>query len=325
MTTNRLDAGITRSLSILVMAVLLAPAALAGSAVERANTIALAAPATHFSVTSSTIVPLSVPLTVTVTALDASNAPATSYSGTAHFTSSSNGTLPADYTFVAGDNGTHTFSVILNSPGPQTIIATDTVNASINGTDIVSTNAICPEGPAPYAIAMNSGSGCAGGSVTLYCYGSGAPLFGSGTGAVFYWTGPGGFTSAQQNPTGITVAGVYSVVVTDPRPCGGIAFASTTVVFDSAPPTIIRQPVGQIVNPDSQATFTVAAGGDVHYQWFVRHPSNMIEPVGTDSPTFATHPEGNAFWFVRITNGCGTVDSVAVSTQVGTPRHHASR
>jgi len=297
-----------------MIAGLLAPAAFAGSAVDRANTIALSAP-THYSVTAPSIVTASLAFDVTVTALDASNATATGYGGTVHFTSSSNGTLPADYTFVAGDNGTHTFSVILTSHGAQVITATDTVNASINGTSTTTALLICPAAAVPYAVAMNSGPACAGGSVTLIAIGNGT---------VYSWTGPGGFTSTQHSPTGVTVAGVYTVMVTDPGPCGGSAWASTTVVFDSAPPTIIRQPVGQIVSPDSQATFTVAAGGDVHYQWFVRHPSNMIEPVGTDSPTFATHPEGNALWFVRITNGCGTVDSVAVSAQVGTPRHHAS-
>jgi hypothetical protein len=316
MTANRLIAGVVRALGSLVMAGLLAPAAFAGGAVDRADTIALAAQATHYSVTSPTVVPVSVPLTVTVTALDASNATATGYSGTAHFTTSSNGTLPADYTFVAGDNGAHTFSVILMSPGPQTIIATDTVNPSINGTDIVSTMVICPPGPAPYAIAMNSGPACAGGSVNL---------FATGSGSVYSWTGPDGFTSTQRNPAGIIVAGVYAVRVTDPGPCGGSAWAWTTVVFDAAPPAIIRQPVGQIVSPGSQATFTVAAAsGDLHYQWFVRHPNNAIDPVGTDSPSFTTRPEGNASWFVRIANACGTVDSVEAAAQVGTTRHRAS-
>ena len=48
---------------------------------------------------------------VTVTALDSTNATVTGYTGTVHFTSSSAGSLPTDYTFTAGDNGAHTFSV----------------------------------------------------------------------------------------------------------------------------------------------------------------------------------------------------------------------
>ncbi|HXH39929.1 MAG TPA: hypothetical protein VNN08_14965, partial [Thermoanaerobaculia bacterium] len=170
-------------------------------------------------------------------------------------------------------------------------------------------------GPAPYAVALNTGPACAGGSVTLIAYGSGT---------VYSWTGPGGFTSTQQNPTGITVPGVYGVMLTDTGPCGGTTWVFTTVVIDSAL-AITRQPAGQIVSPGSKATFTVAAsGGDLHYQWFVRHPSNVTNPVGTDSPSFTTYPEGNAVWFVRITNACGTLDSVEAGAQVGTTRHHAS-
>jgi hypothetical protein len=445
------------------------------------NTTVIAAPATHYSVTAPATTTPGVAFNVTVTALNASNTTVTGYAGTAHFTSSSAGTLPADYTFTAGDNGTHTFSVTLTATGPQTITATDTVTPSITGT--ASTTLICPPGPAPFANASNSGPACIGGSVNL---------FSSGSGSVFSWTGPGGFTSSQQNPTGITVAGTYTVTVTTPGPCGGSAQASTTVVFNPNPaatitnggtacslspgnvasvpdagvgatytwsitngtitggtgtrsiiytagnsgsvhltvaitangcsasgsadvtinsgptislpsalsacgttrftvpftltgngpwtvhwsdgvtqsgitsssasrtiavststvlsalsitdasctssgpvagvnltvnagPVITTQPAGQIVSPGAEATFTVVAtGGTLHYQWFVIRPSGVTQPVGTDSPSFTTHPEGNSMWFVRITNGCGSVDSVSVNAQIDTGRHRPS-
>ena len=42
--------------------------------------------------------------------------------------------LPADYTFVAGDNGVHTFSsVTLETAGIQSITATDIVTSTITG------------------------------------------------------------------------------------------------------------------------------------------------------------------------------------------------
>lgn len=44
--------------------------------------------------------------------------------------------------------------------------------------------------------------------------------------------------------------------------------------------------------------------------------------VGTDSSSYTTNPEGNATWFVRVTNSCGTIDSVSVDALVVTPRHH---
>src|SRR5206468_2189968 len=43
-------------------------------------------------------------------------------------------TLPANYTFVGGDNGTHTFTATLTQAGSRTITATDTVTGTINGT-----------------------------------------------------------------------------------------------------------------------------------------------------------------------------------------------
>jgi len=73
---------------------------------------------------------------VTVTAQNSVGTTITSYTGTAHFTSSDGAaTLPSNYTFVAGDNGTHTFSngVTLRSMGLRSITATDTLTA-ITGT-----------------------------------------------------------------------------------------------------------------------------------------------------------------------------------------------
>src|SRR6266851_10042135 len=75
---------------------------------------------------------------VTVTAADANGNTTPGYLGTVHFTSDNpNKALPADYTFVGGDNGAHTFAgVVLKkaSPPSYSIAATDTVTASITGT-----------------------------------------------------------------------------------------------------------------------------------------------------------------------------------------------
>jgi len=75
---------------------------------------------------------------VTVRATDANNAIATGYRGTAHFASSDPAaSLPADYTFTAADAGVHVFSVTFNTAGNQTLSATDTTNATINGSATV--------------------------------------------------------------------------------------------------------------------------------------------------------------------------------------------
>jgi DNA/RNA endonuclease G (NUC1) len=452
-----------------------------GAITGTANTTVAPPPATHFSVTTPGSVAAAIPFNVTVTALNASNATATAYAGTVHFTSSSAGTLPADYTFVAADNGVHTFAVTLVSAGSQTLTATDTVAASITGSASITVGVLCPPGPVPTATASNSGPACAGSTVNL---------FAGGNGSIFSWTGPGGFTSSQQNPTGITVAGSYTVTVSSPGVCGGSAQASTTVVFNPIPsaaittpatvcavaagntasvpnagagaaygwsitngnitggngtasisytagssgnvhlavtvtsnscsvngtfdvaiaprptitlpasiaascgassvnvpftltgtgpwsvlwsdgitqtgitavsssrnvsitgsvvlsaivsdancsngsasvsivvssaPVITTQPVGQIVQPSQKATFTVTAtGANLHYQWFVKHANGATVAVGTDSPSYTTIAEGNATWFVRVTNPCGSLDSDRVIAMVVTPRHPAA-
>ena len=88
--------------------------------------------ATHFSVTAPAIAAPGTPINFTVTALTASNATATGYAGTVHFTSSDDGAvLPVNSTLT---NGVGSFTATLNTVGNQTIAATDTVTASITGT-----------------------------------------------------------------------------------------------------------------------------------------------------------------------------------------------
>jgi Big-like domain-containing protein/VCBS repeat protein len=71
----------------------------------------------------------------TVSARDQFNNVANGYRGTVHFTSSDlQAVLPADYTFTAADNGSHTFTVMFKTAGVQSLTATDTVTSSITGT-----------------------------------------------------------------------------------------------------------------------------------------------------------------------------------------------
>ena len=98
-----------------------------------------AAPASQFSITAPSTVNAGVPFNVVVTALDQYGNTVTNYVGTVDFSSSDTDPsvmLPLGYTFVAADQGVHTFvgGFILVTPGPQTLTATDTANAAITGT-----------------------------------------------------------------------------------------------------------------------------------------------------------------------------------------------
>lgn len=71
----------------------------------------------------------------TVTAKDAYGNVATGYTSTVKFTSSDPAAaLPVNYSFTSADAGVHTFTAILNTAGTQSITCTDTVTATITGT-----------------------------------------------------------------------------------------------------------------------------------------------------------------------------------------------
>src|SRR5205814_500796 len=70
----------------------------------------------------------------TVIAKDSYGNTATGYRGTVYFTSSDGQAgLPANYTFIAGDAGVHTFSATLKTAGSQSLSASDTANGGITG------------------------------------------------------------------------------------------------------------------------------------------------------------------------------------------------
>jgi hypothetical protein len=107
--------------------------------------------------------------TLTVTAKDANGNPATGYRGTVHFVSSdptavfinpaTGQPLPGNnYTFTAFDNGVHTFTVILNTAGTQSITATDlTANVSGTQSNIVVTAPVSITSLAHSTFAINEG------------------------------------------------------------------------------------------------------------------------------------------------------------------------
>lgn len=104
-------------------------------------------PATHLQVVAPASATAGSAFNVTVTALDATNTIVPTYSGTVHLTSTDGAAvLPADATLV---NGTRTFSVTLNTAGSRDVVATDTVTASITGSDTVVVDP-APPGPATH-------------------------------------------------------------------------------------------------------------------------------------------------------------------------------
>jgi hypothetical protein len=111
--------------------------AMAGNTLIKSNSFnIIGGAATHLAYTVGlpTNTPAGAQQTVTVQAQDSTNAPANNYTGTVHFSLSSadgGATIPADYTFVSGDNSTHTFQVTLKQTGAQGLMVADKNNGSI--------------------------------------------------------------------------------------------------------------------------------------------------------------------------------------------------
>jgi hypothetical protein len=107
------------------------------------------AAATHLGISAPSNAAAGSAFTITVKALDDFGNTATAYTGTVHFTKTDTGTgsaVPANYTFLAGDNGVHTFAngVTFVTLGNQTVTATDTANSSITGSATVSVSTAPP-------------------------------------------------------------------------------------------------------------------------------------------------------------------------------------
>src|SRR5205085_11918231 len=123
-----------------------------------------------FGITASpTTTTAGTPISITVTAQDPYGNTITNYSGTVHFTSSTDGqaTLPANYNFSPGERGVHTFTnaVTLKTAGSQTITATDTVSSAITGTSGNIT--VSPAAATTLAVVASTGAATAASPITV--------------------------------------------------------------------------------------------------------------------------------------------------------------
>lgn len=189
---------------------------------------------------------------VTITAKTVSGTIATGYAGTVHFTSSdSQAVLPANYTFVPGDNGVHTFTgeVTLKTAGTQSVTATDTVTA-ITGTQSGIT--VNPAGADTLTVSgfPNPQWAGAAGSVTVTArdaYGNtatgyaGTIGFSSSDGAAVLpatYTFTSGDNGVHLFSSGVTLntVGTQSISATD-TVTGSITGAQTGITVNLAPTT----------------------------------------------------------------------------------------
>src|SRR5205807_1006948 len=146
--------------------------------------VSAATGATQLSVTAPANATTGTAFSITVTAQDQFGNTITNYTGTVHFTSSDGAaTLPANYTFVGGDNGIHTFSngVTLNTAGSKTVTATDPVT----GGGISGSATVAVKNSTTTAVVSSANPSLSGQSVTF----TATVTPGTATGAVTFFDG----------------------------------------------------------------------------------------------------------------------------------------
>jgi hypothetical protein len=121
-------------------------------------TVLLTSVSTHFAINAPTTTTSGASFSVTVTAENSTGGTLTNFTGTIHFSSSdTRATLPADYKFVSGDHGVHTFTgVILKKVGLQVISVNGTKNAAFSGSTAIQVNAAAAS-PTPSGGAATTG------------------------------------------------------------------------------------------------------------------------------------------------------------------------
>ncbi|HEX3224465.1 MAG TPA: invasin domain 3-containing protein [Gaiellaceae bacterium] len=315
-----------------------------GSITGTSSTISVSsAGASTLTVTAPASTTAGTAFSVTATALDAYGNTATGYTGTVHFTGGGTGaTLPSNYTFVGGDNGTHTFTngVTLTQAGSRTVTATDTVTGSITGTS--STISVSSAGASTLTVtAPASATAGAAFSITvtaLDTYGNTATGYtgtvhftGGGTGATlpsnYTFTGGDSGTHTFTNGVTLTQAGSRTVTATD-TVTGSITGTSSTIAVAAAGASTltVTAPASATAGAAFSVTITAldaygntATGytGTVHFTGGgtgATLPSNYTF-TGGDS---GTHTFSNAFMLTQAGNRTVTATDTVTGSITGT-------
>jgi hypothetical protein len=286
-----------------------------GSITGSASVTVNAAPATHLSLTGPASSTAGVPFSVTVTALDASNAIVSSYAGTVHFTSSSAGTLPADYTFASGDAGTHSFSVTLTTTGTQTINVSD---GAISGSTNITVNTPAPTTTHVSIAAPSSVNVGVPFTVTVSALDSSNVIVASYAGTVhFASSGPASLPPAYTFTATDAGAHVFSITLnatgTQTITVNDATSAATATISASCPTVpLVLGPVNvaPAVCAKSAGNIASAAAGASTYSWQITN-GTITAGQGTSSITFTAGATGTVSFLVNTTNAFGCAGPTA--------------
>jgi hypothetical protein len=223
---------------------------------------------------------------------------------------------------VTGDsNGLATFSTVfpISLPSGEAVTATATGPGEL--------------GTSPFSACLSDTNGCTLPFVTsepvprFIGHPAGQPLSltvgATGTGPIRYqWYGGGqilpGETAATLNIASLTTSANYYATATNE--CGRAQSSIFVVVPCTGLPTIVQQPAGRTIPTGSSAQISVAVDGDGYrtFEWYrgLRGDTSSLIGSGNASTIFTPQlTETTSFW-VRVSNGCGSVDSETATITV---------
>ena len=278
----------------------------------------------HFTLTAPANATAGAPVDVTVTARSASNNTLTSYTGTVHFASSDSGSpaLPSNYTFVAGDNGTHTFTndVVLKTAGSQAVTVNDTVQTSKTGSATISVNpaaadhfkvtapASATAGTAFNTVALtaqdaynNTATGYANGNHAITWSGASTSPGGN---APSYPTSTVSFTNGASTTTlsaTLFAAGSNSLTATASSPS---LTGSATISVNSAGVALSYNRTCPVAVPKNSSTaFTILVPNDAYGNSFRNASSIGVGLTLSNTTNFGFGAVGTGTTTVNITTG----------------------
>ncbi|WNM20182.1 T9SS type B sorting domain-containing protein [Flavobacterium capsici] len=221
---------------------------------------------------------------------------------------------PATVTATVSPAGTYTYTwtVPAGATNPGNVSSFNTTVAGVYSVVVTDTTTTCPSQPAqttvvintPPTVTVTSAPVCQGTPATVTATVSPAGTY------TYTWTVPSGATNpGNVSSFNTTVAGVYSVVVTDTTTTCPSQPAQTTVVINTPPTvTVTSAPVCQ--GTPATVTATVSPAGTYTYTWTV--PSGATNPGNVSS--FNTTVAG--VYSVVVTDTTTTCPSQPAQTTV---------
>ncbi|MBK8791423.1 MAG: DNA/RNA non-specific endonuclease [Holophagaceae bacterium] len=235
---------------------------------------------------------------------------------------------------MAGDGGTHNFNVSFNTVGTQTLTATDTGTASINGSQA---NILVNAGAATHFTLTGYPSPASPGVSNTFTVTALDDQNNTATG----YTGSVHFTSTdgaailpanytfQPADAGVrtfnatlTTAGTQTLTVTD-TVAASITGSSASISVSAVAPSILVQPQTMTVVPPDAVTFTVTAqannGGTLSYAWKKNGTAIPGETSTSYTVPSTEFPKNTDAYSVTVSEGGLSTDSSSVYALASVP------